>query len=243
MHEKKPQPFNPDAAMMDRIVDRIAAEGPLSFADYMDMAVSHYYAAHEPFGVEGDFTTAPEISQMFGEMIGAWFTDLWLRAGQPEKVQLIELGPGRGTLMADILRTISSWPAFSDAVSVHLVETSPMLRQKQADTLKTCRPTWYDSFEEIPLGFSFVVANEFFDALPVYQFEKKDGAWKERRVAYDRQNARLEYAYAEPDFDMPDEFQQADDGSIFEISPASMSVIETISQRISECGGAAMFIE
>ena len=247
MHEKKLQQKNPDSGLMDRIIDRIAAEGDLSFADYMDMAVSHYYAAREPFGVEGDFTTAPEISQMFGEMIGAWFTDLWLQSGQPEKVQLIELGPGRGTLMEDILRTISTWPAFRDAVSVHLVETSPLLRQKQAETLKTCRPTWYDSFEEIPLGVSFIVANEFFDALPVYQFEKKEGHWQERRVGYNKEKQALEFTYAPADFDvaglMPEDFLDAEEESVFEISPASLSVLEMISARIDECGGAALFID
>lgn len=241
--DKKPKP-EPESGIALRIRDRIAAEGPIPFAVFMDMAASHYYAAREPFGINGDFTTAPEISQMFGEMVGAWLTDMWLQSGQPENVQLIELGPGRGTLMADVLRTISNWKDFAGAVTVHLVETSPLLRQKQADTLKTCRPTWYDRLEDVPVGTSFIIANEFFDALPVHQFEKKNGQWMERYVTY---NDGFEFTLQQPDFAvaavMPAEFVNAEEGSIFEISPVSLSVLETICARITDSGGAALIID
>jgi NADH dehydrogenase [ubiquinone] 1 alpha subcomplex assembly factor 7 len=185
---------------------------------------------------------------MFGEMVGAWFTDIWLQSGQPDRVQLIELGPGRGTLMADILRTLSNWPSLSEAVSVHLVETSPLLRQKQAETLKGCRPTWYDRLEDVPLGMSFIIANEFFDALPVHQFEKSGSVWMERHVAIDEKTGGFAFRLARNNgFDvrniMPQDFLNAEDGSVFEISPASLSVMETIASRIAEAGGAGLIVD
>lgn len=239
-----PQPEPTPAAL--NLAERIRREGPVTVAEFMAEAVSHYYAAHKPFGVEGDFITAPEISQMFGEMVGAWLTDLWLQMGQPDRVQLIELGPGRGTLAADVMRTISSWPEFKAAVSLHLVETSPQLRQIQAATLKGYHPTWYDSLDDVPEGICFVVANEFFDALPIHQFQKVGGEWMERRVKYSETKKKFEFTHVPADFDiagiMPESFVHAPDSSIFEISPASLSVLESICARIAH-GGAALIID
>jgi len=235
------------STVAEKLIHRIRDEGALTVADYMDEVVSHYYAARKPFGVEGDFTTSPEISQMFGEMIGAWLTDLWLQSGKPEAVQLIELGPGRGTLAADIMRTVSSWPEFSSAISLHLVETSPALRQKQAETLRHYRPTWYDRLEDVPQGMSFIVANEFFDALPIHQFEKSGGSWYERRIGYHENKKVFELTLCPLEDDMtrlmPAEFLDAADGAVFEISPASLSVMETIGQRVAAAGGGALLID
>ena len=230
-----------------QLADRILQAGPVTVADYMETVVSHYYATQNPFGQEGDFITAPEISQLFGEMIGVWLTDIWLQSGRPDSVQLIELGPGRGTLSADIMRVISNWPELASAVTLHMVETSPNLRDIQARTLKSFRPTWYDRIEEIPSGFSFIVANEFFDALPVHQFEKIAGQWMERHVKFSESKQEFEFTHLPPSFDlsgiMPEKFIQAKEGSVFEVSPASLSVIQTMTKRLNKSGGAALIID
>jgi len=146
---------------------RIENHGPLTVADYMAAANAHYYATRDPFGADGDFITAPEISQMFGELIGIWLADLWQRAGRPENAHYVELGPGRGTLAADALRVIRGAGLDPDA---HLVETSPRLRQVQAARLP--RAIWHDDMARLPVeGPLLIVANEFFDALPVRQFD------------------------------------------------------------------------
>lgn len=244
---EKPSPVNNGAAARE-LIERIDANGPVTVAEYMGVAAAHYYASRDPFGTGGDFTTAPEISQMFGEMVGAWFVDIWLQMGQPERVQLIELGPGRGTLMADIMRTLSSWPALKAAVSVHMVETSPHLRQIQSATLaKYAQPTWYDSLDEVPEGISFIVANEFFDALPVHQFKKTKAGWKERGIDYDAVDGQFKFTLLDAPVDipsvMPEDFVNAEEGSIFEISPASLSIAEEIAARIDAQGGAALLID
>jgi NADH dehydrogenase [ubiquinone] 1 alpha subcomplex assembly factor 7 len=233
------------------IAGRALQQGALPVADYMALVLGHpedgYYMAGNPFGAAGDFTTAPEISQMFGEMIGAWLVDLWLQMGRPEKVNLVELGPGRGTLASDILRTLSVWPDFREAVTLHLVENSPKLREVQAKALKGYSVEWHDSFGDVPDGFCFVVANEFFDALPVYQFIKELDGWKERRIGYDVEKDIFYFTAAPLDLDidsiMPEEFLQAPEGSIFEISPASMSIVEDIAKKIAAQGGSALLID
>ncbi len=169
----------------NEIAARIREQGPIPVAEYMGLAADVYYKTQEAFGVRGDFTTAPEISQMFGEMIAIWLVDMWVKMGQPAEVKLVELGPGRGTLAADILRTVAAWPDFKAAITLHLVETSPRLREIQAGALKGYGPAWHDSFSEVPEGFCFVIANEFFDALPVQQFVKTEEGWRERCVDYD----------------------------------------------------------
>lgn len=248
MQEKKNRKSAPDRpSLTDELANRIRENGPITVAEFMGAAASYYYANKTPFGEDGDFTTAPEISQMFGEMIGAWLVDVWMQMGQPERIQLIELGPGRGTLMADIMRTVSAWPDFKSAVSIHLIETSPQLRQAQATALKSYRPTFYDSIDEVAPGVSFIVANEFFDALPIHQFKKVKNEWRERCVDYDDVENAFSFTTSPLDFDissvMPEAFLQAHDGCIFEVSPASLSALESIARRIAEHGGAALLID
>jgi SAM-dependent MidA family methyltransferase len=169
---------------------RIEEQGPISVADYMEMCLSHpthgYYATRDPFGVRGDFVTAPEISQMFGELIGLWAASVWQIMGEPDPLQLVELGPGRGTMMADVLRAARIVPGFAKAVRVHLVETSPVLRARQKETLSGFGVplTWHDGVR-MPWKPSIVLANEFLDALPVNQAVKVAGGWRERKVAID----------------------------------------------------------
>ena len=165
---------------------RIEAHGPLSVADWMAECLLHprhgYYATRDPLGSAGDFTTAPEISQVFGELIGLCLAQAWLDRGRPRPVRLVELGPGRGTLMADALRAARAVPGFSDAATLHLVEASPVLRAAQARALSAHAPFWHQRLEDVPEGPLMLVANEFLDALPVRQFVRHGPAWRERVV-------------------------------------------------------------
>lgn len=227
--------------------ERILRDGPITVADFMAEAAGEYYARNAVFGRDGDFTTAPEISQLFGEMVAVWLTDLWLQMGKPDSVQLVELGPGRGTLTADIMRTLRTWPDFRNAVSLHLVETSPGLRETQARALSDCQPTWYDRIEDVPQGMCFIIANEFLDALPIHQFEKIDGQWQERRVDFDVRRQEFIFTHAPAGLPvqdiMPPAFMAAPDNSVFEVSPASLSVVEHITSRLKRAGGGALFID
>lgn len=250
---KKQKQFDPvnTSPLTQRLADRIQKHGPISVAEYMALALGDpehgYYTTQESIGVEGDFITSPEISQMFGEMIGAWLTDVWLQTGKPDSVKLIELGPGRGTLMADVLRTISTWPELKAAVSVHLVETSQRLRQIQFEVLKGWRPTWYDRFEEVPVGVSFIIANEFFDALPTHQLIKSGGQWQERMIDYNPERKEFVFVVKPLDFSlssvMPSAFIHAPEGSVFEVSPASLGLLDLIAGRIAKYNGAGLIID
>src|SRR5262249_40477881 len=166
----------------------IAADGPISVATYMGLCLGHpthgYYTTRDPFGRAGDFITAPEISQMFGELIGLWAAAVWQMMGSPAQVALAELGPGRGTLMADALRAARVVPAFAAALHVHLIETSPVLQRRQQNALDAVGVpiAWHREFALVPRGPAIVIANEFFDALPVHQAVKTESGWHERMV-------------------------------------------------------------
>ncbi|MFG1189292.1 class I SAM-dependent methyltransferase [Xanthobacter flavus] len=170
----------------------IAAEGPMPVGRYMGLCLGHprhgYYVTRDPLGARGDFTTAPEISQMFGELIGLWAVAAWQQMGAPEPFRLVELGPGRGTLMADALRAARLVPAFGAAARIHLVETSPVLRKAQARALAAHgeqageRVSWHARIEDVPAGPAIVLANEFFDALPVDQYVWTGAGWHERKI-------------------------------------------------------------
>ena len=174
-------------SLRDNLRDLITLEGPITVERYMSLCLQHYYATRDPLGAQGDFTTAPEISQIFGELLGLWVLEVWHAMGQPPKVNLVELGPGRGTLMADLLRAAKVLPDFLAAASVHLVETSPALREKQKATLASSGRsiTWHDSVADVPEGIMLLIANEFFDALPVRQFVATERGWCERMVGLD----------------------------------------------------------
>ncbi len=163
------------------LLGTIRAEGPLALDRFMALCLNHarygYYMTRDPFGVAGDFVTAPEVTQMFGEMVGVWCASVFELMGRPDRLDLIELGPGRGTLMADILRSVKVMPGFSAALRVRLVETSPRLRQIQNVTLRPWQTklSWHDTLDEIGAAPAIVIANEFFDALPVKQFRRGTG--------------------------------------------------------------------
>jgi SAM-dependent MidA family methyltransferase len=169
----------------DLIAD-IKARGPLTVAEYMARCNAHYYATQEPFGAQGDFTTAPEISQIFGELVGAWLADQWQQMGRPQAV-LAELGPGRGTLMKDALRATRAVAGFHDATDIHLVETSPRLCNVQQETLSGAHPriVWRDSVDALPPLPLLLIANEFFDALPVEQYVKAGLTETQRTIGHE----------------------------------------------------------
>ena len=231
----------------DLIARRIAADGPITVADYMTECLLHpehgYYTTRDPLGAAGDFTTAPEISQIFGELIGLALAQAWIEQGRPAPFALAELGPGRGTLMADMLRATRAVPGFHDALRVHLVEASPALRARQAVALSGHDPVWHDSVEgldEMPL---FLVANEFFDALPVRQFLRANDAWRERVIGL--QDGALAFGLAAPaPFGaLADRLSDTAEGDLVELRTTADPVMAALGARIGAHGGAALIVD
>ncbi len=211
----------------------------------MRQALSHpahgYYATRDPLGRAGDFVTAPEVSQIFGEMLGLWCADMWQRAGSPELLRLVELGPGRGTLIADALRATRVVPGFGEAACVHLVETSPVLVGRQRDTLGDVNANWHESLDDVPEGSALVLANEFFDALPIQQFVRTADGWGERRVTVADDGGLAFVCDAGPvPADLPAECSV---GAICERGPAAVAVMTQIAQRLCRNGGAALMVD
>jgi NADH dehydrogenase [ubiquinone] 1 alpha subcomplex assembly factor 7 len=237
------------AGLGERIAALIAAQGPISVAQFMALALhdseSGYYATRDPFGREGDFITAPEISQMFGEMLGLWLGQVWIDQGCPKNIHLVELGPGRGTLMADALRVLKRVPGFCDQVQLVLVEASATLREIQKDRLKEsgARIRWTTHFDltDVPL---LLIANEFFDALPVRQFVKTAKGWCERMVVL--KDGALAFALAPqitPAAAIPASRAGAPEGGLYETSPAATALIAEVARLIARHGGAALLLD
>ncbi len=229
--------------------DLIENQGPLSVATFMSIVLGHptlgYYSSQRPFGQEGDFTTAPEISQIFGELLGLWCVQTWLDMGQPKSFDLIELGPGRGVLMADALRAIQKVaPSFIDSANVRLVEISPSLRDEQRSRLPN-NVTWHDHFSQIDPAPSIVIGNEFFDALPIHQYAKLDRGWGERLIGLTGDATdRFEFLVTPPlGESTPEVAGPAQIGDIFETSPAGNAVMTEIADRLVAKGGAALFVD
>jgi NADH dehydrogenase [ubiquinone] 1 alpha subcomplex assembly factor 7 len=231
------------------IRDQIRADGPLGLAQYMALALGHprhgYYITRDPLGSAGDFTTAPEISQMFGELIGLWCVDAWQAMGAPAAFRLVELGPGRGTLMADLLRAASLAPAFRAAADIWMVETSPVLSRLQQQTLAPIQPPvqWTDHLARVPDGPALFVANEFFDALPVRQFQMTSTGWRERMVGLDGERLILALAPDGPGAIAADLPRGAPVGAVAELSPESQSLMADLAGRLATVGGAALIID
>ena len=220
----------------ERLRRLIASAGPIPVAQYMAEANAHYYATRDPLG--RDFITAPEISQMFGELIGLWLADLWSRANSP-RVAYVELGPGRGTLAADALRAMR---AAGLTPPVHFVETSPTLRATQAERVPGAQ--WHDRFAEVPSDASLlIVANEFFDALPVRQLIRGRSAWHERYVGIDDSGFAPAAGPIVPEEAIPGHLRPAPEGTIVETSPATAAIASDIAAALAARGGAALIVD
>jgi NADH dehydrogenase [ubiquinone] 1 alpha subcomplex assembly factor 7 len=224
----------------------IDARGPISLERYMALALTHpahgYYMHRDPFGASGDFTTAPEISQMFGELIGLWSAEVWSSMGSPAPARLIELGPGRGTLMSDALRAGRVAPAFRAAVDVCLLEASPTLAAIQHETLLTAGApiSWVSQWRDAPRGPAIIIANEFLDALPIRQYVRSSRDWRERLVGLDDKGA-LAFRLA-PEGE-PYIAARADDGEILEVNAMAHRMVYAIGDRVARQGGAALIID
>ncbi|GEQ97779.1 ATP synthase subunit beta [Iodidimonas gelatinilytica] len=223
----------------------INATGPISVHRYMSEALMHpdhgYYRKRDPLGAKGDFITAPEISQIFGELLGLWLADRWEAMGRPDPVRLVELGPGRGTLMADAVRAMAVVPGLAQALDIHLVESNEALRKAQGKKVKA---QWHDRFADVPEGPTLLVANEFFDALPIYQFVRTASGWAERHVTSDGKGFDwcLGPASAQAAL-IPETLQTVEEGALVELCPAALSITDEIAKRINSHGGAALIID
>lgn len=269
-----------ETALLRHIKAKIRFGGPITVAEYMKQVLTNpgvgYYMHRDVFGAHGDFTTSPEISQMFGEMIGVWCVNEWMRCGSPSKLNVVELGPGRGTLADDVLRVCAQFPGIRDAVSMHLVEVSPALSEMQRRKLSgqcavdsagqsvaaygsgdqidatPCRSRhgvevrWYKQLSDVPHGFAFYVAHEFFDALPVHKFQKRDGRWYEVLVDIDESpdaEHHLRYvlaANATPASSLLLKVRQGDARDHIELCPDAELIVRDIAGRIDRDGGYAL---
>ena len=235
----------------ERIAALIAAGGPISVAEYFALCLSDpahgYYTTRDPFGRAGDFITAPEISQMFGELVAVWLASAWRALDKPARCAIAEIGPGRGTLAKDIVRTLSKLePALRTSATFNLIETSEKLRRVQAATLDGLGPFgWHTSIGELPHDPLLIVGNEFFDAVPIRQFIKVQGAWRERTIVLD-QVGELTFGAGAGSLSatlLPPGADAARDGTIFELAPAREALMQAIAERIAESGGAGLFID
>jgi SAM-dependent MidA family methyltransferase len=230
---------------------RITAAGPMPLGNYMSMCLADpqhgYYVTRDPFGRGGDFTTAPEVSQMFGELIGLWVVSVWQQMGSPENIRIVELGPGRGTMMNDAMRAAKVVPAFINAAVLHFVEISPALRAIQEQNLSSLDvpKTWHRSMSEVPGGAAIFVANEFFDALPINQAVKMSGGWHRRSVAIASDGSLAYQAEADPmshfGATLPASVRNAADGEVFEWRSDTETM--ELGRRIAREPGAALVID
>jgi len=239
--------------LTEKLKQRIARVGPLSVADFMEAALLDdefgYYRTADPLGAEGDFITAPEVSQVFGELIGLWCVELWRAMGAPTPFNLVELGPGRGTLMADALRAASLVPSFLEAAKVQLVEISPGLRKQQKAALRDCGAPvqWRKSLERVPRGPALIIANEFFDALPVRQFVRRGKGWYERCVTANAKGA-LAFSVAKRQASEAKTISNiygsdVKPGEIVEVRPTADELIAGLGKRASRDPLAALIID
>jgi SAM-dependent MidA family methyltransferase len=239
-------------ALGEKIKTIIRANGPISVTDFFSLCLADpqygYYRTREPFGRAGDFVTAPEISQIFGEMIGIFIVHAWHRHGAPANARLVEIGPGRGTMMSDMLRVIARLaPPLYETMSVHLVETSERLRDIQQETLASqgAKLSWHEDFNAVPPGFTLIAANELFDAIPIRQFISTPNGFRERVIGLDADD-RLSFAAGVAGLDpamLPGSPRDLPPGTIFELAPARQAVMTALCERLASHGGTALIID
>ena len=236
--------------LQSEIKKLIKSSGPMPVWRYMELCLMHpqhgYYVSRDPLGREGDFITAPEVSQMFGELLGLWSASVWKTIGSPTPLRLVELGPGRGTMMADALRALRVLPPLYQTLTVHLVEINPVLREKQQSTLSGVRSiAWHDSIDEVPEGPAIILANEYFDVLPIHQAVKRETGWHERVVEFDPSGNLVFAAAPEPlprfEVLLPPLIRAAPVGAVFEWRP-DMELMK-IASRVRDQDGAALIID
>ena len=237
--------------LRQKLVTRLALSGPMTVADYMSEALGNprhgYYRSRDPLGVQGDFITAPEISQVFGELIGAWLAERWQSLGSPARAHLVELGPGRGTLMADALRATRNVAGFHQAIDLHLVEINPVLKEAQRAAIASyATPQWHAGFASIPDAAPLLlVANEFFDALPIRQLQRTERDWRERLVALQDEALRFVLAPGPSPFAalLSPALAQAAPGAIAELCLPGRALVRDIAERLSRHRGAALIVD
>lgn len=228
-----------NTALAERLARLIERGGPIPISLFMGLANAHYYATRDPLGADGDFITAPEISQMFGELIGLWCADLWLRSGCTGPATLVELGPGRGTLMADVVRSTAQFGITAD---VHMVETSPVLRDLQAAAVPHAH--FHSDGSTLPADRPLIIlANEFFDALPVRQLVQTPRGWRERMVALGDGGFVFAAGDAPMDAAVQPRWQGEPNGAIIESSPATIAIAHDLAQVLARQGGAMLVID
>jgi NADH dehydrogenase [ubiquinone] 1 alpha subcomplex assembly factor 7 len=231
-------------ALAETLRAHIAERGFITVAEYMELVLGAYYADRDPLGCGGDFITAPEVSQMFGEMIGLWCVDLWSRMGEPDPFLLAELGPGRGTLMADALRAAKRAPDFVKAADIHLVEVNTKLIAMQKAALNGFAPTWHRTFDSLPSGPMILIANEFWDALPIHQFVMTEHGWRERTVVSCNGELAFDHATVGVAADLVRPAHRgATPGQIAEVSPAGQRLAAVLARRFARHAGATLIID
>jgi SAM-dependent MidA family methyltransferase len=232
----------PSTDLAARLRTRIRQSGPVPLVEVMAEVAEAYYGRGDVFGRGGDFITAPEISQVFGELIGLWCAVVWDRMGHPADFRLVECGPGRGTLMADLLRATARVPGFAAAADVHLIERSEALRAKQRAAVTHGRVTWHSDIRDVPPGPMILVANEFADALPIQQFVRADDGWHERCVGLKGDDfVFVDGLVCAPN--IPKNITSVSNGSIFERNDAACDWMRIVARRIALNGGAALVID
>ncbi len=234
------------------LAKQISMHGPMDVGQFMAVALGHpehgYYMKKDPFGADGDFVTAPEVSQLFGEMLGAWVADVWGQMGRPSRFALLECGPGRGTLMADMLRAVRGVGGFIEAVEVHFLEVSPVLRAAQRRALTGFNPRWHETLETVPDDVPvIVIGNEFLDALGFRSLQKTREGWCERVIAFDEDQEvfcfALRPAGTEIVAEIPFHLRGSAVGAVFEVAPVRNQFLTQVALRVGAQGGAALFVD